>query len=194
MPAAPPPPPLPPHPHRPLCPDRPWVRGARARPRPRRSFSARLEAGRRGPTGTLTPGRASLPTPGRTNVALRGRLGPRSPTRLAGCRTADSPPPHCPGLSASRAPFRLAGVGSPGGGGCPVAVGGESRCAGALSAQTRSCTLLRCLSGLSDGKGKSERARCWSKGNNTPESDLKARDANLFNVRCCQEWLFFHGP
>ena len=85
------------------------------------------------------------------------RMG-RPPAPPPHSRPARPPEPYPPrglpdgGLPASPLPGALgfsgafpAGWGGIAQGGCPVAVGGESQCAGASSAQTRSCTLLRSL-------------------------------------------------
>lgn len=75
-------------------------------------------------------------------VAQSGVATPGAGRSLLGRLVADSPPPR---LCLSRSlifagAFLLVGMGSPRG--CPVAVGGESRCVGALFTQPRSFTLL----------------------------------------------------
>lgn len=171
----------------PGAPDAPLVRG--------RSFPRVVQGGASGSlSGILTPGGVYVRTRRRVDEAPRSRLGSQSrdgPRREpAGRCSADSwrtarlPARGFRVLSFLRARVcRLGGIGQ----GLPCC--GESRCAGAQSAQPRSFTLLLFVFLLSLYKNGKRVSEVFRKGNNIPECE--SWDSYLFNIRCFQEWLFF---
>lgn len=153
----------------PGAPDAPLIRG--------RSFPRVVRGGASGSlSGILTPDGASVRTRRRGNEAPRSRLGSQSrdgPRREpAGRCSADSwrtarlPARGFRVLSFLRARVcRLGGIGQ----GLPCC--GESRCAGALSAQPRSFTLLLFVFLLSLYKNGKRVSEVFRKGNNIPECE-----------------------
>ena len=160
---------------------------ARARPRPRAKFPRAARGGASGPERDLDPG------PGEPVDSLEGERGSSRPARPP----EPDPPRGVPGGGLPASPLSgalsFSGAFSAGWGG--IAQGGAPLQL-EVSPGVPEPRLLRLavarfyVVSLGSQTGR-EKARCWSKGNNIPESDLKARDANLFNVRYCQEWLFF---